>query len=111
MQEQPQSIIGDPPTGVSPINVDVSKENLKELRLKELRGHIEQDLQVLVKQASIVRKHMTESKTSTKYKYYSKKFDKISTSVRQMVTAMQQLTHNKEKERENVDIGPTSTTQ
>lgn len=52
---------------------------------------IHAELQDLITQAADIRKQITTAKTTTKKKYFEKKFAKISTDVRQMIAAMDQL--------------------
>lgn len=102
-KQEEQLTTATPPAEESATNTYAmpSTEDLKERRLKELRGNIEQELQKLVVTASSLRKKITESKTTTKRQYYDKKFSKVSTSVRQLVATLQQLNYTKEKENDN----------
>lgn len=63
--------------------------------LREHQGYLAQtihsELQALITQAAEIRMSITSAKTKTKKKYYERKFAKISTEVRQMVAALEQL--------------------
>lgn len=63
----------------------------KDERRAMWRGAVEQELQSLVTEAAKIRKNITESKTSTKREYYTKKFKKCQAQVLQMVGTLQRL--------------------
>lgn len=52
---------------------------------------IQSSLQTLVTEASAIRKHLNDSKTVTKKRYYAKKFAKVQQEVLQMVGALQRM--------------------
>lgn len=64
---------------------------LKDDRIEQWRGTIEQEIQLLISTAADLRQKMSESKTSTKKQYYTKKFKKISDQVMQALALQSQL--------------------
>lgn len=78
-----------------PLNArDQYIEQAVQLRGEQWQQAIESELQDLVKQASGLRGQINNSKTGTKKRYYEKKFAKVSTQVRQMVSALQRVQAN-----------------
>lgn len=68
-----------------------TEHELKTQRLSELHSQIETELQQSVTEAARIRQLITTAKTDCKRKFYEKKFSTIRDSVRQGVTALQQI--------------------
>lgn len=66
-------------------------ESIRQQRMETWRVTIEQELQTLLNEAAEMRRTIIDAKTSTKKKYYNKKFKKISDQVVQLLTVQSQL--------------------
>lgn len=64
------------------------------MRRAQWRQAVEQELQILVSQASVLREKINTAKTNYKKQFYGKKFSKVQTQVMQMVAALQRFQAN-----------------
>jgi len=68
-----------------------TRAHLKTDRQQYLQKLLEDDLQVMLKEAAIIQKKITDAKTNIKKDFYRRKFNKISAEVRKYVSALQRL--------------------
>lgn len=71
--------------------LSISLADLKEARRAQMRAAVQQELQVLMVEASQYRKKITDAKTQYKKVFYGKKMKKVSDKIMQMLVALQQL--------------------
>lgn len=71
--------------------VEVTPQDIEAQRRAQWKGAVEQELQVLVREAADIRGKITSAKTNTKKVYYNKKFKAVQQKVMQMVAALQRL--------------------
>lgn len=75
------------------------------------RGAVEQELQSLIMEASRIRKEIDSAKTSTKKKYFLKKFKSITTQVMQMLTALERVKAQQAEVQKAVEQQPAVETE
>jgi len=66
------------------------------IRRSQWKHAVEQELQILVSQASVLREKINTAKTNYKKQFYGKKFSKVQTQVMQMVAALQRFQANEQ---------------
>lgn len=108
-QEQVSSEVVTDHDGYEPIPVP-NATGVKQARLLEIKTDFESKLQVLIAEASRIRKMGTDAKTAYKRQFYDKKFAKVNKSVRETVLAIQQIQHLITKSAEDVNAASNGTT-
>lgn len=87
---------------------DSTRAHLKDERKAYYAKMIEEDLQILIKEAATIRNKITDAKTVAKKDFYKKKFAKVNAQVRQYVGALHRL--GAISSPEGTDNEPTITT-
>lgn len=81
------------------------------IRRSQWKQAVEQELQILVSQASVLREKINTAKTNYKKQFYGKKFSKVQTQVMQMVAALQRFQANDQAAAAPTPVTATPETQ